>query len=90
MAMQPLPYTTFQSILVTAASIIGPLAAVFFVLHIGASWPLVAVSILVSVASLYGVYWARRAPFTYRLALRFVANLSLFSVIVSVFSLVRL
>ena len=90
MAMSPRPYTTVQSILIGIVSIIGPLAAVFLVLHVGGSWPLVAASVLVSIASLYGCYRTWRAPFTYRLALRFVANVSLFTAIVSAFWVVRL
>lgn len=87
--MAPRPYTTSQGILVTAVSVAGTLAALFLLLRVGFSWPLFLVSILAGLASLYGLYRTWRAPFTYRVALRFVANLSLFTALLSVLWAVR-
>ena len=89
MAMAPRPYTTLQSVFVAVVSIVGPLAAFFFVLQVGYSWPVVVASALVAIVSLYVCYQTWRAPFTYRIALRFVANLSLFTVLFSVLRVVR-
>jgi hypothetical protein len=69
---------------VAIASIIGPLAAFLLVLQVGYSWPVLLAGVLVAIVSLYGCYQTWRAPFTYRIALRFVANLSLFTVLFSV------
>ncbi len=87
--MAPRPYTTLQGILVAIVSIIGPVAAFFLVLQVGYSWPMLLASVLVAIVSLYGCYQTWRAPFTYRIALRFVANLSLFTVLFSVLWAVR-
>ncbi|NMW24808.1 hypothetical protein HFP05_10665 [Rhodanobacter denitrificans] len=83
MAMAPRPNTNFQNIVVALVSIIGPLAAFFLVLQFGYSWPLVLSAAFIALVSLYGCYQTWRAPFTYRIALRFIANLSLFTVLFS-------
>lgn len=79
--MAPRPYTILQSIFVAIVSIIGPLAALILVLQVGYSWPVWLASALVAIVSLYGCYQTWRAPFTHRLALSFVANLSLFTLL---------
>jgi hypothetical protein len=81
--MAPRPYTTLQSVFVAIVSVVGPLAAFFFVLQVGYSWLVVLAGGVLAIASLYGCYQTWRAPFIYRLALRFVANLSLFTVLFS-------
>lgn len=74
---------------VAIVSIIGPLAAFLVVLQVGYSWPVLLAGVLVAIVSLYGCYQTWRAPFTYRIALRFVASLSLFTVLFSVLWAVR-
>ena len=87
--MAPRPYTTLQSMFVAIVSIIGPLAAFLLVLQVGYSWPVLLAAVPVAIVSLYGCYQTWRAPFTYRIALRFVVNLSLFTVLFSALWAVR-
>jgi len=89
MAMAPRPYTSLQSIFVALVSVAGPLAAFFLVLQVGYSWQVVLASVLIATASLHGCYQTWRAPFIYRIALRFMASLSLFTVLFSVLWVVR-